>query len=139
MTSIADVRRGASPTRSRCQKSRWSPTAKCMAGRHEEALKAREEALSLARDRLGPKPRNTLGEMTNLAITYAELGRHDDAIALLEESVPLKRKHLAPGHQFLQIALQHLADCYEKTGREAEARALREEAAGRGEDSGKKE
>jgi tetratricopeptide (TPR) repeat protein len=63
------------------------------AGRRDDALKLREEALALRRKVLGPEHPDTLGTMNNLADSYYEAGRNGEAIALLAKSCRLDPKN----------------------------------------------
>jgi pentatricopeptide repeat protein len=97
------------------------------AGRRDEALKLREEALPLRRKVLGPEHPDTLGTMNDLASSYAEAGRMDEAIKLLEAMLPLSRKVLGSEHITTRFAMENLARVYDGVGRFNEGLKLHEE------------
>jgi tetratricopeptide (TPR) repeat protein len=98
------------------------------AGRHDEALKLEEEALTLSHKVNGPGHPDTLARMVNLANSYNEAGRSEEARKLLEEALPLTRKLNGPEHPDTLIAMDNLANSYYKAGRWEEARMLLEES-----------
>lgn len=59
-------------------------------GRHADALKLREEALTLQKVKLGLDNPETLRTMTDLAVGYLTAGRIPEAGALLEQAVDRK-------------------------------------------------
>ena len=79
----------------------------------------------------GAEHPETLGAMTNLAISYGAAGRLPEAILLQEQSLAIKRRVLPPNHPYLAAALGNLANFYERDGRTVEADALRKELAGK--------
>jgi tetratricopeptide (TPR) repeat protein len=97
-------------------------------GRQADALKLREDTLTLCRKVLGPEHPNTLWTMNILADSYAEAGRNDDALKLREEMLPLYRKVKGPEHPDTLGAMNNLADAYYAVGRDQEAIALLEQA-----------
>jgi tetratricopeptide (TPR) repeat protein len=62
------------------------------AGRREEALKLREEALPLSRKVNGPEHTDTLKAMKNLANSYCSAGRSSEAISLLAKACEVDPK-----------------------------------------------
>jgi tetratricopeptide (TPR) repeat protein len=79
------------------------------AGRRGEALKLREEVLTLSRKVSGPEHPETLGAMQNLAFSYADVGRRDEALKLQEEVLALFRKVLGPEHPATLGSMANLA------------------------------
>ena len=66
-------------------------------GRKDQALKLREEVLTLMRKVNGPEHHNTLMAMNNLAASYSETGRKDEALKLRQELAGLSAgTHPAP-------------------------------------------
>jgi tetratricopeptide (TPR) repeat protein len=61
-------------------------------GRNDEALKLREEMLTLSRQVNGPEHRRTFRAMNSLAEAYSETGRFDAELKLREETLTLSRK-----------------------------------------------
>jgi tetratricopeptide (TPR) repeat protein len=98
-----------------------------VAGRLDEALKLREEVLTLSRKVNGPEHVNTLGAMANLAASYANAGRREEALKLREDVLTLCRKVLGPEHPTTLSVMYDLADSYANAGRREEALKLREE------------
>ena len=97
------------------------------AGRTDEAIKLREEVLTLDRKVLGPEHPDTLAAMDNLAISYSDAGRKDEALKLREEVLTLRRKVNGPEHPDTLKAMANLALSYDDAGRKDEALKLREE------------
>jgi tetratricopeptide (TPR) repeat protein len=79
------------------------------AGRREEALKLREDALALRRKLLAPEHPDTLTAMSDLAISYNEAGRLNEALKLWEQVMPLRRKVLGPEHPDTLTTMDQLA------------------------------
>jgi serine/threonine protein kinase/tetratricopeptide (TPR) repeat protein len=96
-------------------------------GRHAEALKLREETLSLRKAKLGPDHPDTLRSMDNLAVSYDALGRHAEALKLREETLALMKAKLGADHPDTLESMNNLADSYLALGRHAEALKLHEE------------
>ena len=97
------------------------------AGRNDEAIKLREEVLTLDRKVLGPEHPDTLSAMHNLAIAYFDSGRKDEALKLREEVLTLRRNVNGPEHPDTLKAMATLALSYFDAGRKDEALKLREE------------
>jgi hypothetical protein len=94
------------------------------AGRREEALKLREEVLTLCNKVLGPQHRDTLKAMYNLAQSYGAAGRLGEALKLREELLPRSREVNGPDHPDTLESLQTLAGSYRVEQRYAEAEPL---------------
>ncbi|KAJ7508361.1 hypothetical protein B0H11DRAFT_2184851 [Mycena galericulata] len=65
------------------------------AGRHEDALRAEEEAVDLRHKLVAMEPsvsENLAESLHNLAIDLSAVGRHEDALRAAEEAVHLRRK-----------------------------------------------
>jgi serine/threonine protein kinase/tetratricopeptide (TPR) repeat protein len=103
--------------------------AVCLAdlGRHDEALKLREEALRLSTARYGRDDLNTLIAMHDLGLSYGELNRDTEAIKLFEQVLPLRKLKLGPGDRNTLWTMMNLAASYERSGRLAEALELRQQ------------
>jgi tetratricopeptide (TPR) repeat protein len=97
------------------------------AGRHDEALKLREEVLPLRRKVLGPEHPETLNIMNNLANSYFAAGRHEEALKLKEEVVSIRRKAFGTKHPDTLKAMNDLADCHSIAGHPDQALKLYEE------------
>ena len=95
-------------------------------GRHEDALKIKEEVL-LWSEILGPRHLDRVLAMNNLAHTYWDLGRHDDALKLQEEVLELRSEILGPRHPGTVTAMNNLASTYWALGRHQDALKLQEE------------
>jgi tetratricopeptide (TPR) repeat protein len=98
------------------------------AGRHDEAIKIQEEALSLLRKANGPEDSNTLPAMGNLAVMYIHAGRKQESLKLTEEALPLFRKVDGPEKPNTLVMMQNLAGAYNSFARYAESLKLMEEA-----------
>jgi tetratricopeptide (TPR) repeat protein len=74
--------------------------AKCydQAGRRDEALKLREEVLTLSRKVLGPEHLGTAEAMGWLAVSYQEADRRAEALKLWEEDLAVHRKVDGPNN-----------------------------------------
>ena len=96
-------------------------------GRKDEALRLREQALTLSRKIFGLEDPSTFGAMTNLAVSYAGTGRKEEAMKMLEEVVAFDRKALRPGHPDTLLALNNLALLYNEANRQNEGTAMLEE------------
>ncbi|HXJ58398.1 MAG TPA: tetratricopeptide repeat protein, partial [Verrucomicrobiae bacterium] len=92
----------------------------------DEALKLREEVLTLRRKVSGPEHPETLSAMQNLAISY-DANRWDEALKLREELLPLSRKVNGREHPNTLWAMRNLANSYAAANRPDEALKLREE------------
>ena len=56
-------------------------------GRHDDALRLKEETLALRKRILPADHPDIAWSMSNLASTYSELGRHEDALRLKEKEL----------------------------------------------------
>jgi eukaryotic-like serine/threonine-protein kinase len=93
-------------------------------GRHTEAVKLREQTLTLVRAKLGPDHPETLTSMSNLAASYFDLGRHADALKLSEQTLALRQVKLGPDHPETLASINNVAGVYQALGRHAEALKL---------------
>jgi tetratricopeptide (TPR) repeat protein len=98
------------------------------AGRRDEALKLREQLLSLSRKVLGPEHPDTLNAIPPLADSYDKAGRLDKALKLREQELALYRKVLGPEHPDTLSLMGDLAKSYCVVGRDKEAIAILEQA-----------
>jgi len=98
----------------------WLAISYRTAGRHDEALKIREELLSLAR-RSGYL---ALSEMGSLAESYGDVGRWDEAVKLRKEVLSTTRNQLGFDHPHTIGAVNKLVECYDSAGRLEEALPL---------------
>jgi serine/threonine protein kinase/tetratricopeptide (TPR) repeat protein len=96
-------------------------------GRHEDALRLREEVLAARRAQLPPEHPSTLVAMNNVANSYYQLGRHAEALELRERTLALRKAKSGPNHPDTLMAMNNLANSYAAVGRQAEALRLREE------------
>jgi tetratricopeptide (TPR) repeat protein len=96
-------------------------------GKGEIAAEQDEMARILYTKHRGPDHADTIGSMSNLAISYAALGRHADALKLCEETLALQKDKLGPDHPDTLGSMSNLANSYEALGRIADALKLREE------------
>ncbi|HLJ93835.1 MAG TPA: serine/threonine-protein kinase [Gemmataceae bacterium] len=90
-------------------------------GRHADALKLREETLTLLKAKLGPDHPDTLTSMNNLANSYTALGRHADALKLREETLTLRKAKLGPDHPDTLRSMWGVAESLMKLERGTEA------------------
>jgi tetratricopeptide (TPR) repeat protein len=93
-------------------------------GRQAEALKLREETLTLRKAKLGADHPDTLKSMSNLASSYAALGRHNEALMLREETLAVQKSKLGPDHPDTLGSMNNLASSYSDLGRHVEALKL---------------
>jgi hypothetical protein len=96
-------------------------------GRQAEALKLREETLTLCKAELGTGHIYTLRSMVNLADSYGLLGRHAEALKLHEEARALCKAKLGADDPLTLNSMANLANNYFDLGRRAEALKLRDE------------
>jgi tetratricopeptide (TPR) repeat protein len=97
------------------------------AGRTQEALKLREEALPLMKAKLGPDHRVTIGCMIALAESYAAAGRIQEALKLHEEALEVKKAKLGPDHPDTLGSTVNLAHRYFQLRRPRDAIQLYEQ------------
>jgi tetratricopeptide (TPR) repeat protein len=97
------------------------------AGRQDEALKLREEVLTLRRKVSGAEHRDTLWSMGDLANSYHDAGRRDEALSMREAVLGLRRRIIGPEHPDTLWSMTNLAMSYHDAGRLEEALKLREE------------
>ena len=96
-------------------------------GRHAEALKLREETLTLRKAKLGPDHPDTLASMNNLASEYVITGRHAMPSSSSKRRCALLKAKLGPDHPDTLLYMNNLAISYDDLGRHAEALELYEE------------
>ena len=96
-------------------------------GRHDDAIKLREEVLAARRRILPPDHPDTLASMGDLAILYYIRGRYADAIKLQEEVLAARRRVFLPDHADTLASMSLLALSYAALGRHPDALKLREE------------
>ena len=96
-------------------------------GRHDDAIKLREEVLAARRRILPPDHPDTLATMGDLAILYYIRGRYADAIKLQEEVLAARRRVFLPDHADTLASMSLLALSYAALGRHPDALKLREE------------
>jgi tetratricopeptide (TPR) repeat protein len=92
--------------------------------RHAEALKLREETLTLRKAKLGLDHPETLQSMNDLARSYATLGRWPEACQLFAEALALRKAKLGPDHPDTLWSMGGLAVSYTGLGRHADALPL---------------
>jgi tetratricopeptide (TPR) repeat protein len=97
------------------------------AGRHQDALKLREETLALMKVKLGLDDPKTLGAMSNLAVSYSTVGETDKALKLSEETLALRKAKLGPQDPATLMSMNNLAGLYSGLGRHDEALKLGQE------------
>ena len=96
-------------------------------GRHEDALKLREEVLAVRKAALGRDHPDTLGAMHHLATSYMNLRRDADAQQLYEQTLALRNVTLGPEHRDTLWSMKGLAASYAALGRNDEALKLHEQ------------
>jgi tetratricopeptide (TPR) repeat protein len=101
------------------------------AGRKDEALKMREQAVTLRRKAIGPEDPDTLNAMADLANSYQDAGRADEALKLREDLLALRRKIFGPQHPDTLAAMNTLARSYLAAGQCDQAVSLLTNAAGK--------
>jgi serine/threonine protein kinase len=97
-------------------------------GDAKTAAELYEAARALYAQHRGPDHPDTLGSMSNLAISYALLGRYTDALTLREETLALMKAKLGPDHPDTLRSMNNLANSYALLGRYTDALTLREKA-----------
>ena len=86
-------------------------------GRHEDALRMKEETLAFRR-RILPEDHPDIGQSSGqLAITYGDLGRHGDALRMKEETLAFRRRILPEDHPDICQSMNNLAITYGALGR----------------------
>jgi serine/threonine protein kinase len=105
----------------------WLANAYADAGRAQEALLLREEALPLLKAKLGTDHPDTLLCMNNLANSYAAAGKIQKAIDLHEKTLQLRKAKLGPDAPDTLKSMNNLANCYAAAGDNQKALELREE------------
>jgi tetratricopeptide (TPR) repeat protein len=71
-----------------------------------------EEIYKIARTKFGPDDLNTLGAISDLALSYREAGEVDKALPLFEETVPRIKAKRGPDHLSTLAGMVNLAKCY---------------------------
>jgi len=97
-------------------------------GRYDEAYTLKEESVTLGREVLGPKDRNTLTRIGNLAAFLRQQGRFDEARSLYEESLAGRREVLGSSDPDTLLAMSNYAIFLKQQGFYEESRKLYEEA-----------
>ena len=97
-------------------------------GRHEEALRLKEETLAFRKRVLPADHPDIATSMNNLAATYGALGRHEEALRLQDETLAFRKRVLPADHPDIATSMGHLAYCHYQLGRTVEAERLLESA-----------
>jgi tetratricopeptide (TPR) repeat protein len=87
-----------------------------------------EQALELAKARLGPDHPSTLTSMSNLAVGYWRKGQLDKSIPLFEEVLQRRERKFGRSHPDTLLTIGNLGVNYRDSGRLSEAIPLLEEA-----------
>jgi serine/threonine-protein kinase len=90
-------------------------------GKHEEARRAAERALSLRQKVLGPEHSLVADTLTVLGIALTHLQRHDEARERLERALAIQEKRLGRQHPEVAYPLLALGQLLLAQGRPAEA------------------
>ncbi|KAH8824041.1 hypothetical protein DL96DRAFT_245333 [Flagelloscypha sp. PMI_526] len=96
-------------------------------GRHHDALRLRDEALTLRKHRLGPKHPDTLSTMHDFAMTLSELGSHETALQMIKQVLKLRKEKLGLNHPDTLVSKHALASSYASLGRHQDALRMRDE------------
>jgi serine/threonine protein kinase/tetratricopeptide (TPR) repeat protein len=96
-------------------------------GRHDDALKLREEVLAIRKANLGPEHPKTLSSMYNLGLSYERFGRSLEALKLKEETLALQKATLGPAHPETLRTMSSVATGYAHLGRYPDAMKLKKE------------
>jgi serine/threonine protein kinase/tetratricopeptide (TPR) repeat protein len=96
-------------------------------GDYDRAAEQHQRAYTLYARHCGPDDADTLGSISNLALSYAGLGRRAEAVKLYEKTLARMRIRI-PNHPFTFACMNNLALSYADLGRRAEAVKLFEEA-----------
>jgi tetratricopeptide (TPR) repeat protein len=67
-------------------------------GRHDEALRLREQALAARQAVLGPTHQDTLESANNLGLSYTTFGQHEKSIELLKRTLPVVEAKFGADH-----------------------------------------
>jgi CHAT domain-containing protein len=94
------------------------------AGDYAGGVRLAEEALDLARKLFGPRGRQTLTSLDNLAYLYHAQGRYGEAEQLNREALLASREVLGPRHPDTITSLNNLAGLYGDQGRYGEAEPI---------------
>lgn len=97
-------------------------------GRHDEAIAAGEEAVTLLRTRFPGERAALASTLNNLALCFGEQGKFVPAERLHREAVALIRRERGPRHPQTAEAVANLAGVIDMQGRLAEAEPLYREA-----------
>ncbi|HEY7118127.1 MAG TPA: tetratricopeptide repeat protein, partial [Tepidisphaeraceae bacterium] len=90
-------------------------------GRHDEALKLREQTLAAKKRVLPPDHPDMLFSSQNLAASYEAVGRYSEALKLDEETLAACKRVFAADHPVTLACMWGIADCLVKLDRGTEA------------------
>ena len=99
------------------------------AGRKKDAMKLREEQLTLSKSTFGTDHPRTLRSMRSVADSYSSVGRHADALKLREEALTLQKVKLRPGHPETLMTMAAVAKSLMALNRSNEAKPIIAEGA----------
>jgi serine/threonine protein kinase/tetratricopeptide (TPR) repeat protein len=92
-----------------------------------EAIPLQEKVRDYYLTASGPEHPDTLGAMSDLAVSYKHAGRLNEALKLEEKVLALRRKVNGPQDPSTLRAMQNLANSYDAAGRRDEALKMEEE------------
>jgi serine/threonine protein kinase/tetratricopeptide (TPR) repeat protein len=96
-------------------------------GDAKTAVEQHEAARQLYIQYRGPKHRDTLASMNDLANSYDAAGRAQDSLKLREETLQVRKAKLGPDNPYTLKSMNNLSNSYEAVGRAQEALNLRAE------------
>jgi tetratricopeptide (TPR) repeat protein len=97
-------------------------------GRHQDALKMKEDTLEFQRRVLPPDHPDIGLSMSNLAATYFDLGRHADALKMQENVLAFQARVLPCDPQPIATSMNNIASTYSALGRHNDALKMNEHA-----------
>ncbi len=92
----------------------------------QEAVEPTQKSYELLRDTLGPKHRETLTAMQDLADAYRATGGWDEALPLKEKGLQLRKEILGSEHRDTLQSMNSLAGSYRDAGQLDQALSLYE-------------
>jgi len=93
--------------------------------RYDEAEVLLQEALSIAREKMGPEQRSTLNLMNAYAVLHTKKGQYDQAEKLFNEVLKGRQQELGDDHPKTLESLKSLIDLYEAWNKPEKAKKWR--------------
>jgi tetratricopeptide (TPR) repeat protein len=93
-------------------------------GRYSKATLVAEQALTVAKENVGPEHPDVATSLINLALLYYTQGHYAKAEPLYKRALEIREKALGPDHPNVATSLNNLAHLYRATKRNKEASGL---------------